>query len=69
MASAPADAPLLEGDVAALSEGQRRGAPRFDLAALDGVRGLASLFIVVGHFFTFWAPSAADGLLPVFGLE
>ena len=39
---------------------------RIVLDALDGVRGLSSVLIVVGHFFTFWV---VNDPLPIFGLE
>lgn len=40
------------------------------LAPLDGVRGVAALFIVVGHLLTFFVPRArANAVWPVFSLE
>jgi peptidoglycan/LPS O-acetylase OafA/YrhL len=44
------------------SPSARGGGIRVEMAALDGVRGLLSLFVVVGHILTFWIPS--PGTIP-----
>eukprot|EP00002_Diphylleia_rotans_P003323 TRINITY_DN12271_c0_g1_i1.p1 TRINITY_DN12271_c0_g1~~TRINITY_DN12271_c0_g1_i1.p1 ORF type:complete len:414 (+),score=91.64 TRINITY_DN12271_c0_g1_i1:67-1308(+) len=43
---------------------------KLDLSPLDGLRGIASLVIVVGHFFTFWSPKVdSDDPFPTFAPE
>lgn len=40
-----------------------------DLAPLDGLRGVCSLLVVTGHFFTFWSPNSTGTPYPVVGIE
>jgi hypothetical protein len=46
-----------------------------DLQSLDGIRGLCSVIIVLGHIFVYWTPAwpgdaaAAHEKYPVFGIE
>jgi hypothetical protein len=41
--------------------------PRLD--ALDGIRGLCSLWVVVGHLIEFWISNDGQGDFPVLALE
>jgi hypothetical protein len=67
-AAAAAAASPLTTESAALGSGSPRGGA-LCLNPLDGVRGLASLLIVSGHFFTFWAPRDASTIFPVLALD
>ncbi|KXS22248.1 hypothetical protein M427DRAFT_26858 [Gonapodya prolifera JEL478] len=42
---------------------------RIDLSAFDGLRGINSLIVVLGHILTFWVPGLASAYVPVFGLD
>jgi hypothetical protein len=59
----------LEDEHHAAPPAPRAALPDAELHALDGVRGLASLFIVVGHILTYWTPNEKGAAYPQFGLE
>jgi peptidoglycan/LPS O-acetylase OafA/YrhL len=51
-----------------------KSAPQICLDALDGIRGLCSIWVVVGHLITFWIPNVgvseqARSDFPIFGCE
>jgi hypothetical protein len=56
-------------DAPAKPSAPRRKLQDGDLDAVDGVRGLASLFVVVGHILTLWIAGESKSAYPEFGLE
>lgn len=45
-------------------------APRgVDMSAFDGLRGVASLMVALGHIYTFWTPDSPDAPWPAVGLN
>jgi hypothetical protein len=64
------EAPLGEQQRDVAAPGAQRSTLRDgELDAVDGVRGLASLFIVVGHILTYWTPNKEGAAYPQLGLE
>lgn len=60
----------LEPQDASASSGKLAEAPKLSLEAFDGVRGICSLLIMIGHFFTVFSPVwHKDARFPTVGVE